>query len=95
MKKYTISELVNAGRFSNNRRSDLLRCSVCGCYHCGRIFLANDVRWKDLNDMESRAVCPFCGHDSILGESSSYPLNREFLKAMKKYYFREDLPYVV
>ena len=85
--RYSISELVNAGRFSNNRRSDLIRCSLCGCYKCETLFMANDIQWKKTYDMADKAVCPFCGSDAILGESSSYPLNKEFLKAMKKYYF--------
>ncbi len=33
------------------------------------------------------AICPYCRVDSIIGESSKYPITKEFLKMMKEYWF--------
>ena len=33
------------------------------------------------------ALCPYCGVDAVLGESAGYPLTKEFLRAMRQYWF--------
>jgi len=36
---------------------------------------------------DDTALCPHCGIDSVIGESSSVPITKEFLGKMKKYWF--------
>ncbi len=36
-------------------------------------------------DREDTALCPYCCADSVIGESSGYPITREFLRKMKEY----------
>ncbi len=43
------------------------------------------TEWID--DPAGTAVCPYCGMDSVIGESSGYPITRKFLQRMQKYYF--------
>ena len=61
----------------------------CGCFYCGRIFKSAEVTdWcKDAN--ARTAICPYCGIDSVLQESSdvSYELNKELLFGMNKRWF--------
>lgn len=40
-------------------------------------------------DEEETAFCPYCGVDSVIGESSGYPITREFLEEMNHYWFRQ------
>lgn len=86
MKKnlYTLSMLVNANRFADNRKEELCRSLLCGCYGCLVVFLANDVRF----DEDGLGRCPFCGSRHILGQSSAYPLDKGFLKAMQEYHLK-------
>ena len=38
-------------------------------------------------DRFGTAVCPYCGIDAVIGESSGYPITAEFLKRMRKRWF--------
>ncbi|MEE3425431.1 MAG: hypothetical protein VZR26_07695 [Erysipelotrichaceae bacterium] len=42
---------------------------------------------KDGNQSDEEGRCPICGSRKILGESSAYPLNYDFLSAMHKLTF--------
>ena len=33
------------------------------------------------------ALCPYCGIDSVIGDSSGFPTTTEFLSKMKSYWF--------
>jgi len=39
-------------------------------------------------DENETAFCPYCGVDSVIGESSGYHITREFLEEMNCYWFR-------
>lgn len=39
-------------------------------------------------DDQFTAFCPYCGIDSVIGESSGYPITKEFLKKMKEHWFK-------
>jgi len=76
-----------AHEFSSNHRAELEKDKVCGCFDCLRIFSPSEIKeWvPESPDGECvTAVCPFCGDDSIIGESSGYPIIPEFLFEMKK-----------
>jgi hypothetical protein len=36
------------------------------------------------------ALCARCGIDSVIGDKSGFPIAREFLAEMQRYWFRED-----
>ena len=82
---------IAAHRFSNNHMEQLKKDSVCGCFYCLRIFDPAEIEdWIiDDNpcDKHGTAHCPHCGIDSVIGESSGYPITTEFLKRMRKYWF--------
>ena len=33
------------------------------------------------------ALCPSCGIDSVIGESSGFPITEEFMREMNSYWF--------
>lgn len=79
-------EVIEAHQFSINHKSELLKGKKCGCFYCLEIFNPNEIKeWID--DIKGTAICPYCGIDSIIGESSRYPITEDFLKKMQEYWF--------
>ena len=77
---------VEAHKFSAHHREMLEKDSLCGCFSCLEIFYPSEIdTWYD--DRGETAACPYCGIDSVIGESSGYPVTKEFLKMMKNYWF--------
>ena len=70
---YTI-DYIKAHEFSAGHRKRLLQDRKCGCFYCLKIFAP-------------KAICPYCGIDSVIGEHSGYPITREFLEQMRQYWF--------
>jgi hypothetical protein len=84
-------DLRDAHKHSSIHRSELEAGSSCGCFYCCSIFHPSEViEWCDANELNigQTAICPKCGVDSVLGSSSNYPINTEFLQLMKSYWFK-------
>ena len=80
------SDIKIAHKYSSNHKASLLKDTKCGCFFCLKIFSPTEIEeWID--DIEGTAICPYCGIDSIIGESSRYPITTEFLSEMNKYWF--------
>lgn len=77
---------IKAHKFSANHMRMIRRDKVCGCFHCLEIFHPQEIEEWIADDMGT-AICPYCGIDSIIGESSGYPITKEFLKKMRDYWF--------
>ncbi|SEN24003.1 hypothetical protein SAMN05192533_110136 [Mesobacillus persicus] len=78
-------ELAEAHRFSSQNRNELTKDHVCGCFHCLKIFHPREIdEWVDNGET---AICPYCGIDSIIGESSGVPINVGFLRELQKVWF--------
>ncbi|MBE6980714.1 MAG: cytoplasmic protein [Ruminococcaceae bacterium] len=86
-------DYIKAHHHSNNHMDALKQDKVCGCFYCLRIFNPIQIEeWiVDDNpcDKTGTAICPFCGVDSIIGESSGYTITQSFLRGMKKCWFDE------
>ena len=81
-----MEDYIKDHEFSSNHKEQILKDEKCGCFFCLRIFNPNEiVDW--IEDEKGTAICPYCGIDSVIGESSGYPITKEFLKKMKEYYF--------
>ena len=91
---YPYSMLIDARRHSHGNWDDLNRCMQCGCYSCGTIFLSNDIyNWIGLdarNIDNATAICPFCGANTVIPDSSVYPLKKDFLEYLKNYCMKEE-----
>lgn len=80
------NDVIAAHKYSSGHRKQLLNDKVCGCFYCLAIFKPNAITdW--IEDERGTAICPYCGIDSVIGESSEYPITVEFLKRMKDYWF--------
>ena len=86
-----MSDVQAAHEFSSNHRPELEKDRICGCFYCCRVFSPVEIReWLvDDNPLDRRgtAVCPYCGVDAVIGESSGYPITEQFLKAMHEEWF--------
>lgn len=81
-----IPDYIKAHKFSANHKAQLEKDEVCGCFFCLKIYNPQQIEdW--IADKRGTAVCPHCGIDSVIGESSGYPITYEFLKKMKKHWF--------
>jgi hypothetical protein len=66
----------------------LKKSKKCGCYYCCRVYPASEVvDWCDERDRRRTALCPYCGIDSVIPDASGCPLDEEFLKKMKYWWF--------
>lgn len=85
---------IETHKYSSNHRNKLDKRDVCGCFYCLRIYSPKEiVEWipsndgDDSNESDGTALCPYCGVDSVIGESSGYSINEELLGKMKEYWF--------
>jgi hypothetical protein len=81
-----MDDVFAAHSFSNNHMEMLKRDSVCGCFYCRKIFNPNEItEW--IPEKSGTALCPYCGIDSVIGESSGFPIAEQFLNKMNQYWF--------
>ena len=84
-------DLVKAHSYSCNHKPELENDSICGCFYCLEIFKPSEIEdWLFAdNDCDRRgtAVCPYCFVDSVIGESSGFPITKDFLKIMYELWF--------
>ncbi len=81
-----MEDYIKAHEFSSDHKEQILKDEKCGCFFCLRIFNPNEiVDW--IEDEKGTAICPYCDIDSVIGESSGFPITKEFLKKMKEYWF--------
>ncbi len=82
---FEVIHIKEAHKHSSRHRSELSNSKVCGCFYCTDIFDCKNIQeWVDDDDT---ALCPTCGIDSVIGSASGYPINEEFLQAMKQFWF--------
>ena len=81
-----MEDYIKAHVFSSNHKEPIQKDQKCGCFYCLKIFDPKEiVEW--IKDPAETAMCPYCGIDSVIGESSGYPITVEFLKKMHQHWF--------
>lgn len=82
---------TKAHEFSANHKPELEKDKKCGCFFCLKIFSPKKIDdWIfDDNpiDIRGTAICPYCGIDSVIGESSGFPITKKFLTGMRREWF--------
>ncbi len=54
---------------------------ICACFHCGTFFFPEEIkRWTERDS----AICPHCGHISVLPDAAHLPLTPGYLALMKR-----------
>lgn len=90
MKEYSESDLKKAHKLCINNKPALDKVAVCGCFYCLSIYKPSEIEewlFAEPADTLGTALCPYCGIDSVLSESCGYPITRDFLAKMEKYWF--------
>lgn len=81
-----MSDYIKAHKFSSNHMQNWKKDSICGCFYCLSIFSPKEIKeWIIANndcDKYGTAICPYCQIDSIIGESSGFPITKNFLTKM-------------
>ena len=77
--------VAKAHDHSRRHRAEVLASELCGCFYCGATFVPSEI--LDWTDDEETALCPRCGIDSVIGSAAEFPLTKEFLDEMHKYWF--------
>ncbi len=78
-------DIVSAHKYCTANFDMLSKDSLCGCFYCLEMFSLKEIKfWIDDKDGKT-ALCPKCGIDSVISESSGYPLTKKFLSKMNKY----------
>ena len=86
-----MEDYIKAHEFSSNHMPQLKKDKICGCFCCLEIFSPDEITNWIIGgsgiDENGTAICPYCSVDSVIGESSGYPITKEFLTKMKNYWF--------
>lgn len=82
-----ISNIIDAHKYSINNKSTILKDEKCGCFYCMEIFSPREISDWIEDKIDGTAICPYCGIDSIISKSSGFPITKEFLLEMNKYWF--------
>ena len=79
-------DAIAAHKYSSNNKPALLNDKKCGCFYCLKIFEPKEIEEyiEDDNELDryGTAICPYCGIDSVISESSGYPITEDFLRKM-------------
>ncbi|MDR3094479.1 MAG: cytoplasmic protein [Bacteroidales bacterium] len=81
-----MKDIKAAHKYSSNHKPEIIKDNICGCFYCLEIFNPKEIEFW-IEDVKGTAICPYCGIDSIIGESSGFPINTDFLKRMNQYWF--------
>lgn len=84
-RSYTI-----ARKHSINNRSEVLASDRCGCFHCGEQFAPRAITAWFREKNEATAFCPHCDIDAVIGDASGYPIDEDFLCAMRLRWYGEE-----
>lgn len=76
-------------------RSEILRSATCTCFYCGYRFnpraCAQSLEWTDTRNRhgnEPTLLCPRCGIDCVIGDTSGYPVSDPaFIAEFTRYWF--------
>ncbi|MDR2639346.1 MAG: cytoplasmic protein [Helicobacteraceae bacterium] len=85
--KMQAARLQKAHQESFANKAALAAQSKCGCFHCLKVFKPSEiVEWIEEKSGQT-AVCPYCGIDSVIGESAEREITADFLRQMNEYWF--------
>jgi hypothetical protein len=77
--------IAQAHKFSSHHKKGLEEDKKCGCFYCLEIYSPTLI--TEWIDRDQTAICPHCGIDSVIGESSGFPITKEFLEKMNQAWF--------
>ena len=87
-------DLERAHKECIRNRKRIERSTKCGCFYCLKTFAPTDItEWVQERTLPGEtAICPHCGIDAVLGDSTGVSLSTEFLTAMHAHWFKRTVP---
>ena len=80
-------DIIAAHEFCTGNKKQLKKDSLCGCFYCLKIFDPKEIDFWIKDKKGKAAICPYCRIDSVIGQSSGYPITEDFLSKMKDHWF--------
>lgn len=81
-------DAIEAHKFSIANKQMLEKEDKCGCFCCCEVFSPDEIEeWIETDRDDWIAICPYCGIDSLIGETVDYPLSNRTLKKMREEWF--------
>lgn len=84
-------DLQTAHKYCTDNRSSLETEQKCGCFYCEKTFSSFDIKDWIPEGKSGTALCPHCGIDAVIGESSGYDITDEFLRKMHLHWFESGV----
>ena len=78
-------KLKDAHLHTANNAGEFATAKECGCICCQRLFPAEEV--EEFAEHGETAVCPYCGCDALIADSSGINLTQELITDLNKKYF--------
>ena len=80
---------AKASKASFENWASVMESKTCGCYYCGSIFPSSIITDDDWTpDLHGRTVlCPCCGIDAVIGDSSGIPIQKDVLEELYAHWF--------
>lgn len=80
-------EKTAAHNHSRVNRAEVEQSIFCACFYCIRTFAPEEiVEWI----RDDTALCPHCCIDAVIGTASGYPLSKDWLMEMHRYWWFVD-----
>lgn len=80
-----LSDIYHSHTFRNKGEID--QSMYCHCMSCCKSFPSPIVMDFIKDGEEETALCPYCGIDAVIGDSSGLEINPEILSALNKRWF--------
>lgn len=88
MKNVKIQEMLLAAHKASFMNERLVKQSkMCGCFNCGTIYPATEVKGWCPDGVDATAICPYCAVDAVIPDASGWPVTSDFLAAMRRRWF--------
>lgn len=88
---YDKNTLERAHDHTIRHHQKIIHSQICGCFYCVDTYPPTLIR--EWIDGRQTALCPKCRIDSVIGSASGFPITREFLESMHRYWFGREYSY--
>ncbi|MCQ2798360.1 MAG: sel1 repeat family protein [Bacilli bacterium] len=77
-------------KHANNNELDILSSNMCSCVFCRHTYSAREVKDWISTDGGTNALCPNCGIDAVIGDSTGFTFDKASLKEINLYFYSEE-----
>lgn len=81
----TKEEMKRIHSHTLRNRKEIEASKTCGCISCCEIFNASEV--EDYIDEGETSLCPICGIDAVIGDSTGVSMDSNTLSELNKEFF--------